>query len=88
MVSDGANDAAFSQISPKFIQVRCRPGQAARGVNNPDGVGQVRVDLRMLRFHSNAAESVMASDHRDKLALSVSITVDVSLGRLDRAVTG
>jgi hypothetical protein len=30
----------------------------------------------------------MPSNHCDKLALCISVAVDVSLGRLDRAVTG
>jgi hypothetical protein len=59
MVFDGANDPALADVGANIVKIRCRPGQAARGMNNPDGVGQVGVELRIFRVHANAAECFM-----------------------------
>jgi hypothetical protein len=45
VVAGRANQTAPAEVSPKVVKVRCRPREAARGVNNLDRVGQVGIAI-------------------------------------------
>ena len=103
MVFDGANDPALAKVGANIVKIRCRPGQAARGMNQLYRISQVGVELRMFRVHANCRRMFhglgpvifqpldalnTASNHRDELALHIGVAVDVPLSCLNGAVTG
>jgi hypothetical protein len=79
VVSDGANDATASQIGTNIVEIRRRPSEATGGMNEIDRVGEIGIGGRYF---------VPSSDHRNELALSVGVAVDVLLGCLDRPMPG
>ena len=74
---DGTKNASFTQLGTQIIDVGRRARQAACGVNQFDRIGKIRIERRHLGANS---------DHRNELALRITIAVDVSLRRLNRSI--